>query len=382
MRILIAPNAFKNSLGADAVARAVAAGLRRSRLDCQCELFPVGDGGDGTAALLTAHLRGSTRSARVHDPLGRQIAASLGLIEGGATAVIEMADASGLRLLRPEELDPLHASSAGTGELIACALDAGVRKIVLGVGGSATVDAGAGLLQALGVRFLDASGRGLDGMPETLVNLASIDVSGIDSRLAGCAITVMCDVDNPLLGSQGAASVFGPQKGASPAAVAALELALTRFCEVASAHTGRGIATLPRGGAAGGVAAGLAALLNAELVRGIDYFLDATGFDAALQSADLVITGEGCLDDQTLLGKAPHGVALRARVRNIPVVALAGQVPLVPGAALQAAFDVMLPIGSGTETIAEAMRHTAGNLERTALQLGNCLAINGMRRAG
>lgn len=209
MQILIAPNAFKNSLDADSVAHAIREGLNQSRLNCSCECFPVGDGGDGTAELIINKFAGTRVDATVHDPLGRKIQSSFGLIEGH-TAVIEMADASGLRLLNAKELKPLQASSLGTGELISLALDKGVRKIIIGLGGSATVDGGAGILTALGVRFLDTSGNILQGLPENLTNLNTIDASGLDQRIFNCEFTVLCDVDNLLLGDHGAAAVFGP----------------------------------------------------------------------------------------------------------------------------------------------------------------------------
>jgi len=380
MNILIAPNAFKNSLTADAAAEAIAAGFARSRLVCRCRCFPVGDGGDGTAALLVRHLGGRTLPVPVSDPLGRPIEAKLGLIEDGRTAVIELADASGLRLLGPVELKPLRATTYGTGELIRRALDLNVKRIVLGVGGSATVDGGCGILQALGVRFLDAQRQELTAAPRELAALDSMDLSGLDARLEECELVILCDVDNPLLGEQGAAAVFGPQKGAGDTEVGELDATLARWAAVVARQTGRDIARLPRGGAAGGVAAGLHGILSARLANGIEYFLDAAGFDAALEKASLVVTGEGSIDEQTLQGKAPYGVALRARARQVPVVAVAGRVPLNMSEALQESFDVLLAIGNGPEGLAEAMSHTAQNLERTARQLANLLAPTPARR--
>jgi glycerate kinase len=334
MRILIAPNAFKNSLNANEVTSAIARGLERSSLD-----FPFG------------------------------------IIRDGRTAVIEMADASGMRLLTVNELDPLQASSVGTGELIRAALDSGVREIILCVGGSATVDGGAGLLQALGVRFVDSAGRSLLALPAALVDIEAIDLSELDIRTHDCAFTVLCDVDNPILGEAGAARVFGPQKGATPAAVDRLEAALSRWCEVLRRQTEQDVATLAHGGAAGGVAAGLKAVLKARLVGGIEYFLDVTDFNRALQSSDLVITGEGSIDEQTLQCKAPYGVAMRAKALGVPVVALAGQVPLEPGPTLRQCFDVLLPIGSGPCSVSVAIRRTGENLTRTAWELRNALAL-------
>ena len=326
MHILIAPNAFKNSLNATAAAEAIRQGLQRSRLKCTCECFPVGDGGDGTATLLIQKCVGTIVPAEVRDPLGRKIRAGFGLIDRGRTAVIEMADASGLRLLRRGEYDPLRANTFGTGELIQRALNKGVNKIIIGIGGSATVDGGTGILRALGVRFLGANGEILSSLPADLPRLESINVSGLDQRIPRCALTVLCDVENPLLGEAGAAKVFGPQKGATGPVIEKLEAALTKLRDVVRRQTGHDLAAVKRGGAAGGVAAGLQALLNAKLVNGIDHFLDVTAFDEALQKADLVITGEGRMDEQTLRGKGPFGVALRAKKKNISVIGLGGRV--------------------------------------------------------
>lgn len=375
MHILIAPNAFKNSLDAVAAAEAIRNGLRQSKLKCTCECFPVGDGGDGTAILLIQKCGGTIIPAEVHDPLGRKIRAAFGLIDNGNTAVIEMADASGLRLLRHEEFDPLHATTFGTGELIRCALDRGVNKIIIGIGGSATVDGATGILQALGVRFLNAGGKILSNLPEDLADLESIDLSGLDQRISRCALTVLCDVENSLLGEEGAAKVFGPQKGATGPAIKKLEAALAKLRDVLFRQTGKDLAVIKHGGAAGGVAAGLQGFLNATLVKGIDYFLDITGFEDALQKTDLVITGEGSIDEQTLRGKGPFGVALRAREKNVPVIGLAGRVALEADAPLRQYFIQLLAIGHAPVEMDKAMQNTAEDLQRTAMELGNQLAV-------
>jgi len=375
MHILIAPNAFKNSLSATAAAEAIRAGLQQSTLDCTCECFPVGDGGDGTAALLIQKCGGKTIRCEVHNPLGRRIKATFGLIDGGKTAVIELADASGLRLLRRDEFNPLRATTYGTGQLIQGALDKGAVRIILGIGGSATVDGGAGILQALGARFAGANGNDLSHLPEDLVDLRSIDLAGLDPRILRCELTVLCDVDNPLLGEQGAAEVFGPQKGATPSMVVKLQAALEKLSDVVYRQTGKDIARLKHGGAAGGVAAGLRGLLNAKLVKGIEHFLDMTGFENALQKADAVITGEGSIDEQTLQGKGPFGVARRAKKRKIPVIGLAGRVPHEANASLRRYFDVLLAIGHGPVSTETALQQTAQDLQRTAMELGNILAL-------
>lgn len=372
MHLLIAPNAFKNSLPAAAAAEAIRQGLGQSNLAHTCCCFPVADGGDGTGDLLTLHLEGRKIESKVADPFGRTVSASIGMTASG-TAIIEMTSASGLRLLQPNEYNPLLASSAGTGELIRLALDNGAREILLGVGGSATVDAGAGILGALGVRFLDNHGGALLPNPEGLLQLASLDISKLDARIAGCRIIVLCDVSNPLLGERGAAAVFGPQKGADPQSVRQLELALGRFRDAVRSAIHVDIGSMPFGGAAGGVAAGLHALLGARLVGGADYFLEVTGFEEQVLKSNVVITGEGGMDAQTLEGKAPYAVARQARAHGVAVIGLAGKIDFE---ALREHFDVLLPIGNGPTDLAQALRDTESNLTQTARQLGNLLAIS------
>ena len=265
MHILIAPNAFKNGLTADEAGQAIARGLSRSRLSASSETFPVGDGGDGTGDLLIQRLHGRRIPANARDPFGRRIDTYFGLIESSSIAIIEMANASGLRLLDRKELHPLRASSAGTGDLIRAALDHGAKCIIIGMGGSATVDGGAGILQALGARFLNDSGQLLERLPAQLPDLASIDLSGLDAGLATTQLIILCDVSNPLTGPKGAAAVFGPQKGADPAAVRQLESGLKRFGEVIFDRTGTDLALAPRTGTAGGAAAGLHGLGRSPL---------------------------------------------------------------------------------------------------------------------
>lgn len=374
MQILISPNAFKNALDAAAVARAIEKGLQQSSLRCTTTCFPIGDGGDGTGDLLILSLNGIFINATVHDPLGRIINAHFGLIDNGKTAVIEMAAASGLRLLNPDEYDPLHASSYGTGELIKNVLNKNPSKIILCVGGSATVDGGCGILQALGIRFLDAGKKELTNLPEDLIHLSSIDTAGLDKRIHKCECIVLCDVANTLLGEKGAAKIFGPQKGASEKAVAQLESSLARFNAIVLKEYGIDMSHLKHGGAAGGTVAGLYALLNAKPVNGIDHFLDLTGFDKALERADLLITGEGGIDLQTLDGKAPYGVAVRAKKKKLPVIALAGKTPSQSLPGLTQWFDRVQNINEENADIAAAIAATAENLTQTARRLGDELA--------
>lgn len=375
MNILIAPNAFKNSLSADAAALAIKEGFEQSELNCDCTCFPVGDGGDGTAELIINTLDGLKIDTIVHDALGRGITTSMGFIDDGKTAVIEMANACGIRLLNYNELNPLRATSFGTGEQIKTALDKRVNKIIIGMGGSATVDGGIGILTALGIRFLNSHGNDLEGLPESLVNLTAIDISGLDKRVLACELIVLCDVDNYLLGNLGAAAVFGPQKGASADAVLKLEKALEQFSFITMRETGKNISSIKHGGTAGGAAAGLYAFLNAKLVNGIDYFLDLTGFDKALDTANLVITGEGSIDEQTLQGKGPFGVAYRAKMKHLPVIGLAGMVPLDNKLHLQKYFDVLLAIGHQPLDLTAALHNTFDNLKRTSRQIANVLAL-------
>jgi len=374
MNILIAPNAFKHSLDAPAVAGAIALGFEQSKLDCTCQLFPVGDGGDGTGSLIIKKLKGELVETSVHDALGRQITAQFGLIDNGNTAVIEMADAAGIRLLKKEELNPLIANTTGTGEMIKHALDKGARKIIIGMGGSATVDGGTGILMALGIRFLNSNNEPITS-PAELTELNTINLSGLDKRVAGCEITVLCDVDNLLLGKEGAAAVFGPQKGASPEDVEVLDAALKKLAGVTLTQTGIDIAAVKHGGTAGGAAAGLYGLLQAKLVSGGTYFLELTGFNASLQNARIVITGEGSIDEQTLQGKAPFAVACAAKQKGLPVIGLAGKVPLVNSEELSRYFDMLLAIGNEPGDLDTALSHTRDNLVRTAKQIGNLLAL-------
>jgi glycerate kinase len=380
MRILVAPNAFKNSLAAEDVAGAIKEGLEESKLQCTIDCFPVGDGGDGTAELIVKYYNGNMISVIVHDPLMRKISSSFGLMENDETAVIEMANASGLRLLHSNELDPLHTSSFGTGELITNALDKGVNKIIMCIGGSATVDGAVGLAQALGFRFLDKNGTQLINTPETLIDLETIDFSGVDERVKHCKIVVLCDVKNVLLGQEGAAAVFGPQKGAGPGDVKKLEASLTKLSDIIFTQTGKNINMIESGGAAGGMAAGLAALLNADLVNGIDYFLSLTNFDAALKQKDLVITGEGSIDLQTLQGKGPFGVAKRAKEKGIPVIGLAGKIPPARIESLEKYFDVLLSINAEDTELSYALSQTKQNLKRTSKYIGDLIAGQGFNK--
>ncbi|MEV3954212.1 glycerate kinase [Streptomyces albogriseolus] len=321
--MLVAADKFKGSLTAVEVAERVIAGLRRVRPDLRAEALPVADGGDGTVAAAVA--AGFERhEVRVSGPLGDEVTAAYALRDG--TAVVEMAEASGLQRLPEGVFAPLTASTYGSGELLRAALDAGARSIVFGVGGSATTDGGAGMLAALGARFLTASGEPVRPGGAALAELATADLSGLDPRLRSVEFVLASDVDNPLTGPKGAAAVYGPQKGASPEDVERLDAALAHLVKVLDASA---LAASPGAGAAGGIGFG-ALLVGARFRPGIEVMLDVLGFASALERADLVITGEGSLDEQTLHGKAPAGVAAAARAAGKDVVAVCGRLALAP----------------------------------------------------
>ncbi|MGW2345960.1 glycerate kinase [Streptomyces sp. NPDC001661] len=328
--VLIAADKFKGSLTAVQVAQRVTAGLHRIAPEVTVESVPVADGGDGTVAAAVA-AGFERREVPVTGPLGEPVVAAYALREG--TAVVEMAEASGLQLLPEGEFAPLTATTYGSGEVITAALDAGARSIVFGVGGSATTDGGAGMLSALGARFLDAEGAPVGPGGGALANLASADLSGLDARLADVELVLASDVDNPLTGPKGAPAIYGPQKGATPENIAELDTALTHFAKVLSESIGPKAleyAESPGAGAAGGIGYGALVGLGASFRPGIEVMLDVLGFAPALERAELVITGEGSLDEQTLHGKAPAGVAAAARAAGVEVVAVCGRLALAP----------------------------------------------------
>lgn len=324
MKIVVAPQAFKGSLDAPEVAEAIARGVKQVFPHALLAVLPVADGGEGTVRALVQASGGQTVTTRVLGPLRRPVNATWGLLGDGRRAVIEMAAASGLPLLRRDERDPLAASSVGTGELIKHALDHDVQELIIGIGGSATNDGGAGMAAALGARFLDEDGRTLPLGAEPLLRLARIDISGLDPRLAHVTVRVACDVNNPLTGPTGASQVYGPQKGATSETVELLDRALERFASVVRRDLGKAVSDVPGAGAAGGLGAGLIAFLNATLCPGVDIVFDAIRLDDQLQGAQLVITGEGRMDGQDLYGKAPMEVVKRAHKLGIPVIAVVG----------------------------------------------------------
>ena len=324
MKIVVAPNAFKGSLTAPQAAAAITAGVRQAFPDAEVVEVPVADGGDGTVEALVSARNGEYRRVEVEGPLGDPVTASYGLIEGGRTAVVELAAASGLTLIPSGALDPRRASTYGFGQLLEAARRAGVAAVIAGIGVSATNDGGAGMAQALGYRLLDADGHELDRGGASLSRLEHIDAFGFDPAWRSIPITVACDVTNPLTGPEGASRVYGSQKGADDRAMDELDSALAHFAEVIERDLGKRVADIQGSGAAGGTGAGLIAFLDAKLQRGAVLVVDASGFDAALPGADLVITGEGRVDGQTAFGKAPGEVARRARAAGVRTLLIAG----------------------------------------------------------
>ena len=324
MKVVIAPQSFKGSISALDAAKAMEEGVLRIVSDAETVLVPVADGGDGTLETLVEATGGDIRSVTVTGPIGKAVTAEWGALGDGQTAVIEMARTSGLALLSLTEREPLRATTYGLGEVIREAFDAGFRSFIVGIGGSATNDGGAGMAQALGVRLLDETGENLPLGGAALADLRRIDISGLDKRAIGARFSVACDVSNPLTGPEGASAVYGPQKGATPDLVDQLDAALKNFARVVERDIGTSIDTVPGSGAAGGLGGGMMAFLEGSLRAGIDIVLDHVGLDEKLEGADLVITGEGQLDFQTVYNKAPVGVAWRAKQRNIPVIAICG----------------------------------------------------------
>ena len=369
-KIVIASDSFKGSISAAEVAACGERAVHRLFPDCEVVQLPVADGGEGTVETLTAALGGQSVATVVHDPLGRLITAQYGLITKEKTAIIEMATASGLPLLQPEERNPWLTSTYGTGELIRDALERGCRKFLIAIGGSATNDGGMGLLQALGFRFLDAEGQELPGCGGSLSQIEQIDTSRALTTLTECQFTVACDVTNPFYGREGAAYVFASQKGADAEMVEALDQGLRHFAQLIQTTQGIAIDQLPGAGAAGGLGGGLVAFLQARLRPGIEMVLDTLQFDTQIAGADLIFTGEGKLDAQTCMGKTPFGVLRHAQQQGIPVVALGGAVE-ASEALNRCGFLAVLPILPYPTSLTKAMdsTFTQQNIERTVTQV-------------
>lgn len=368
MKIVIAPDSFKESLSARQAAEAMRRGFAAVLPQAEYVCVPMADGGEGTVAAVVAAGGGEWVSVRVDGPLGGAVTARYGLLPDG-TAVMEMAEASGLHLVPPAERNPLLASTYGTGQMMADALRRGVRRIMLGIGGSATNDGGAGMLQALGFRLLDQNGAELPRGGAALADLSAIDCSAVLPELAGCTVVAACDVDNPLCGDLGASAVFGPQKGADAAQVRQLDAALAHYADVLAAHGLPDCRGEAGSGAAGGLGFGLRAVLGAELRRGVDWVVAATGLAEQLVGADLVLTGEGRMDGQTAFGKVPLGVLAAAQVQGVPVIALAGSVGADVAALAACGFCAVFPSVARAADLAEVLAEAEMQLERTAREV-------------
>ena len=375
-KITVAIDSFKGSLTSYEVACAFERGFLREFPQTEVRKVSVADGGEGTVEALVQTLGGEQVRIVASDPLMRGVEVCYGIVDGGRTAVMEMSAASGLPLLAPEERNPLKATTYGTGEMIADALARGCRKFLVGIGGSATNDAGVGMLRALGFRFLDAEGRELVGGGEILDKIASIDDSGALEALHESEFVVACDVTNPLYGPEGAAYVFAPQKGADAAMVEQLDGGLRNFAEVVRRYNGEDVASLQGAGAAGGLGGGFKALLGARLERGIEMVLSAMRFDDIIAGSDLVVTGEGRLDSQTVMGKTPSGVLRAACKQGIPCIAIGGAIEYCKELA-ESDFAAMFPVVSGPMSLERAMQKDVAeaNVERTATQIARVLKI-------
>jgi len=375
MNIVIAPDSFKECLTAAEVAQAIETGIRQVLPTANCIKVPVADGGEGTLQSLVDATGGILISTVVTGPIGETVISSYGLLGDGETAVIEMARASGLELISTAQRNPLITTTRGTGELMLHALDQGVKRMIVAIGGSATNDGGAGMMQALGVRLLDSNGQELPAGGAALSQLVTIDSCCLDKRLKSIEFIAACDVDNPLTGPNGASAVFGPQKGATPQMVQQLDQALQNYAQIIHSTLNIAVEHHPGAGAAGGMGAALLAFLGAELKPGIDIVMDAVDLAGKMSNAHLVITGEGRIDGQTVQGKTPIGVARTAKRFNLPVVALAGSVGAGAEAVYECGIDALFPVVHGAVPIADALTHGEQNLIRAARNLARTLTL-------
>lgn len=378
MKIVIAPDSYKESLSALDVATAIEQGFREIYPDAEYIKLPVADGGEGTVEAMVAATQGYRVAVTVTGPLGEPVAAFYGLSGDKQCAFIEMAAASGLESVPAAQRNPLLTTSWGTGELIRHALDAGVKQIIIGIGGSATNDGGAGMVQALGAKLLTKDNQQIAPGGGALDNLARIDVSGLDPRLGGCRIDVACDVTNPLTGPQGATAVFGPQKGATAEMIVSLDKGLAHFAGIIYRDLDVDVLNLEGGGAAGGMGAGLYAFCGAKLRPGIEIVTDALHLVDVVADADLVITGEGRIDSQTIHGKVPVGVARVAKRYDIPVIGIAGSLTADVGVVHQHGLDAVFSVIYAICTLNEALENAADNVRMTARNIASVLKMGQM----
>ncbi|MFP4662186.1 MAG: glycerate kinase [Halanaerobiales bacterium] len=369
MRVLVAPDSFKGSLTAHEVANSIKIGILNASSEAEVYTLPMTDGGEGTVQTLVDATGGEIIHKKVTGPLGNPVEAYFGLLGNENTAIIEMAAASGLLLVPPDKADPLKATSYGTGELIKAALDKGVDKIIIGLGGSATMDVGVGMAQALGVSFRDINDEEIEFGGEQLASIKKIDVRNLDKRLKKVEIVAASDVTNPLYGEKGAAYYYGPQKGATADDVKFLDTCFRYFANMVKTELGQDVDRMEGGGAAGGLGVALKVFLNASIQSGIELILSITEIDKYLQKVDLVITGEGKIDKQTLMGKAPIGVARRAKKYDLPVIAIAGYMNTDSYKVLKAGIDTIFSITQRPITYEEAFANTAKWIEVTTEQI-------------
>lgn len=377
MKIVIAPDSFKESLTALAVAEAIGEGFRRILPQVQYRLVPMADGGEGLVQSIVDATQGEKFSTQVTAPLGNKVSASWGMTGDGQSAVIEMAEASGLHLVPTDKRNPLISTSYGSGELISAALEKGLRRIILGIGGSATNDGGVGMLQALGAKFVDKTGKSLSFGGAALADLAQIDMSGLDPRLQETRIEVACDVDNPLCGEQGASAVFGAQKGATKTDIQRLDAALCHFAEQVQAQLGIDIQTPKGAGAAGGMGGGLMLLPQVRLRSGVQMVIEAVDLAAAIADADIVVTGEGRMDGQSVHGKTPIGVAKLAKSAGKPVIAIVGSLREDYPAVYEAGIDAVFPIIRQINSLENTLQAGRENLISTAENVARLWQIAG-----
>ena len=375
MKIVVAPDSFKGSVSALVAADAIEQGVRRVFPEAIIEKVPMADGGEGTVQSLVDATGGHIQTHRVLAPLENEVDAKFGILADGETAVIEMASASGLTLVAPDERNPLRTTTYGTGQLIHAALEAGCRRLIIGIGGSATNDGGVGMAEALGIRLLDVNGKQIPRGGGNLEQLQSIDMTGLHPAIGETETVVACDVNNPLTGPDGASHVYGPQKGATPEMIETLDASLAHFDKVLVQTLGKSFNDIPGAGAAGGLGAGLMAFLNAELKLGVDIMIDAVKLEERVKGASLVFTGEGQLDFQTAFGKTPVGVAKVAKAHNIPVIAIAGGIAEGAEAVYEAGIDAMLGIVQEPMSLEVAVEDATRLIADTAEQAARLVVI-------
>jgi glycerate kinase len=381
MKIVIAPDSYKESLSASDVAQAIEQGFREIFPDAQYVKVPVADGGEGTVEAMIAATQGMAKMSRVTGPLGERVDAMWGMSGDGTTAFIEMAAASGLALVPAAQRNPLQTTSRGTGELILQALEHGAKNIIIGIGGSATNDGGAGMMQALGARLSDANGKEILPGGAGLISLNSIDISSLDSRLANCTLRVACDVTNPLTGELGASRVFGPQKGATEAMIVELDRNLAHYADVIKKSLRIDVMNVPGAGAAGGMGAALMAFLGAELRSGIEIVTQALNLEEHIHDCTLVVTGEGRIDSQSIHGKVPVGVAKVAKKYHKPVIGIAGCLTADVGVVHQHGIDAVFSVLTQIGTLEEAFRGAFDNIQRASRNVAATLRV-GMQIEG